>query len=123
MEKPIDARNVTDTHSLLWYLLRSKRLSPKAAAIFSEIDEGKGQIHIPTIVLVEIVYLMEKAKIPKHAIKTVINMLDTSPSNYSLSPITLQTIRALQSISRKKILDMPDRIISATAANIATVIW
>ena len=130
---------VTDTHSLLWYLFRSKRLSKKATAIFNEIDEGKGQIHIPAIVLVEIVYLMEKAKIPKDAIKTVVDLLDTSPSNYSLSQITLQTIRALQSVSRKRIPDMPDLIIAATAvelglplitidkaitnANIVTVIW
>lgn len=130
---------VTDTHALLWYLFRSKRLSSKATAIFNAIDAGQGQIHIPAIVLVEIVYLMEKAKIPQKAIKTVIDLLDTSPSNYSLCQITPQTIRALQSISRKKILDMPDRIIVATAleldlplitidasirsANIVKVIW
>ncbi|MFQ5604391.1 MAG: PIN domain-containing protein [bacterium] len=70
---------VTDTHALLWYLFRSKRLSSKATAIFNAIDAGQGQIHIHAIVLVEIVYLMEKAKIPQKAIKTVIDLLAGHP--------------------------------------------
>lgn len=106
---------VTDTHSLLWYLSGNRRLSKKATDIFNNADEGNVQIYIPAIVLVEIVYIMEKAKIPKKSINLVIDLLDSSPSNYLLCQITPRTIHALQSLQRSLVPDMPDRIIAATA--------
>ncbi|MFQ5641763.1 MAG: type II toxin-antitoxin system VapC family toxin [bacterium] len=106
---------VTDTHSLLWYIFGNERLSKKAAEIFVKTDEGEARIQIPGIVLVEIVYLMEKSKLPQLAIDTVIDLFDSSPENYNLCQVTVSTIRALQSIPREQIPDMPDRIIAATA--------
>lgn len=106
---------VTDTHSLLWHIFGNERLSKKAAEIFTKTDEGEGRIHIPGIVLVEIVYLMEKSKLPQQAVDTVIDLFDRSPENYGLCQVTVSTIRALQSIPREQIPDMPDRIIAATA--------
>ena len=51
---------VTDTHALLWHLLKSKRISKDASSVFEDADDGKLQIFVPSIVLVEIVYLTEK---------------------------------------------------------------
>ena len=106
---------ITDTHSLLWYIFESPRLSKKAASLFKETDAGKMRIYIPGIVLVEIVYLMEKSKIPQEAINHVMNLLDLPTTNYRLTQITTATVRALQSLPRQSIPDMPDRIIAATA--------
>ncbi len=74
---------VTDAHALLWHILSSSKLSPAAALIFKQTDENEARIYIPTIVLVETVYLIEKARVPKSAIDTVIGLLETQPTNYS----------------------------------------
>ena len=130
---------VTDTHSLLWHIFQNKRLSEKAASIFRETDNGEGEIYIPTIVLVEIVYLVEKQRIPQESIDSVTGLLDAHATNYRLTPIMPATIHAMQMVPRQLIPDMPDRIITATAlelglplitkdskitaANVVKVIW
>ncbi len=106
---------VTDTHALLWHLLQSNRLSPNAASIFKNTDEGNGQIYIPTIVLVEIVYLSEKVKIPLNTINRVIDLLDAPAVNYQIAQLALPTVHALCRVPRQMIPDMPDRVITATA--------
>lgn len=130
---------VTDTHALLWYLFKNKRLSKRATSVFQKADEGEARVYVSNIVLVEIVYLLEKVKIPKESIDAVISLLEEPTLNYSLSQINISTIRALQLLPRNVIPDMPDRIIVATAleldlpvitrdrkikeANVVKVIW
>ncbi len=55
---------VTDTHSLIWYVEDSPRLGPAARECFEACDRGESTIHVPTICLVEIIYLQEKGRIP-----------------------------------------------------------
>ncbi len=109
---------VTDTHALLWHILQSERLSKKAALIFNQADNNDVRIYIPNIVLVEIVYLMEKAKISNKSLEKLINLLDRNPNNYQMTQITVSTIRTMQSLQRQLIPDMPDRIIIATAVEL-----
>ena len=130
---------VTDTHALLWHIFQSERLSPKTAQIFNQADNNEVRIYIPNIVLVELVYLIEKVRIPAKSLDNLINLLKKNPINYRVVQIELSTIRAMQSMSRQLIPDMPDRIIAATAlelglplitkdqkiteANVVEVIW
>ena len=44
---------VTDTHSFLWYLMDSPKLSRKAKSVFDLADTGNAIIIIPAIVLLE----------------------------------------------------------------------
>jgi len=54
---------VTDTHSLIWYLLNSSKLSFEDNKAFEEIEAGKAQLIIPAIVIAEIMYLVKRNKI------------------------------------------------------------
>lgn len=56
---------VADTHSLIWYLEDSPRLSSGARECFDACDRGEVIINVPTICLVEIIYLQEKGRIPE----------------------------------------------------------
>ncbi len=53
---------VTDTHTLLWYLLASPLLSAKAKSAFDEAELGLALIHIPAIVMAELYFLNIKQK-------------------------------------------------------------
>ena len=55
---------VTDTHALIWYLEDSPRLGAAARDAFDASDRGEADIFVPTICLVELVYLHEKGRIP-----------------------------------------------------------
>ena len=106
---------VTDTHSLIWHLTQNSRISEKASKIFRDTDSGISRIYIPNIILVEIVYIIEKLRIPDQTINNVIDLFNSFPNNYILHQITPKTIHCMRSFSRDLIPDMPDRIIAASS--------
>lgn len=75
---------VTDAHPLLWHILSDPRLSALAEAVFA--DAGLHQIFIPSIVLVEAVYLAEKKRIDRAALDQM---------GYSVDPRTGELVGGL----------------------------
>ncbi len=53
---------VTDTHSLLWYLVNSASLGKNAVSAYEEAGNGLATIYIPSIVVAELYYLNIKRK-------------------------------------------------------------
>ena len=106
---------VTDTHALCWHLTEDPKLSAKAKKIFQEADSGIHQILIPSIVVIEMVYLAEKGRIIDSSLRQVLELIDTIDGSYDEAPLNKNTAKALQNIPRDDVPDMPDRIITATA--------
>jgi len=106
---------VTDTHALIWYLEDSQNLSVAANKAFDKCDRGEITIYIPTICLVEIVYLQERRRISAD-MKSQLNIaLANESSGLALVNLTAEIVDALSTIPRDTVPDMPDRIIAATA--------
>ena len=106
---------VTDTHALIWYLEDSSRLSPAANQVFEECERGEIVIYIPTICLVEIVYLQEKGRISADMKSQLDAALIAGTSGMILVNLTDEVVTALATIPQDNVPDMPDRIIAATA--------
>lgn len=105
---------VTDTHALIWYLEDSGKLGSEADEAYNACDRGESVIYIPTICLVEIIYLQEKGRIPIELRKALDQNLAGLP-NLVTADLTLAVVAALESIPRELVPDLPDRIIAATA--------
>lgn len=106
---------VTDTHALIWYLEDSPNLGIAANEAFDKCDSGEITIYIPTICLVEIVYLQERRRISVDMKYLLDTALANESSGLSLVNLTAEIVDALSTIPRDTIPDMPDRIIAATA--------
>src|SRR6476661_2840135 len=106
---------VTDTHSLIWYLENDPRLGATAQQAFDALDRGEIHVYIPTICLVEIIYLEEKGRITAGLGAKLDAELQGGLSGLMLADLTSQVVHALALISRSAIPDMPDRIIAATS--------
>lgn len=106
---------VADTHALIWHLTQDSRLSQKARDVFVEADNHNNVIWISSITLVEIVYLIEKSRFPRTLLEQIFMLLDSEPENYRVLPLDAEIVRALQTIERARVSDMPDRIIGACA--------
>jgi len=115
---------VTDTHGLAWRLLevsdavgkrRLRGFSPRARRIFSAADEGRETILIPSIVIVEMVYMNERGIIPRALLDRILADLSGGPENYRVVPLDLEVIRHSWDISPAVVHEMPDRIIAAPA--------
>jgi PIN domain nuclease of toxin-antitoxin system len=79
---------VADTHALIWFLMEPARLSPPAgAALQAAADSG---IHFSAITIVEIVYLIEKGRLPSAVLERVMAGLGTPGSTLRVAPLDLE---------------------------------
>lgn len=107
---------VTDTHSILWYLNNLPDLSPAALQAMEMAEESGAAIYVPSIVLVELRYLVEKGRdITESDFQTVAIKLKSPSSALTLAPLDQLTAETLAQIPRATVPDMPDRIIAATS--------
>ena len=102
-----------DTHSAIWFALADERLSDTAReAITREFVEGRAPA-ISVISMVEIVYLVEKRRVPESTFSIMIDL--NRAGRLAILPVDMGVVGALAALDRRAIPDMPDRIIAATA--------
>jgi len=70
---------------------------------------------VSSITLAEMVYLVEKGRIPAHAVTQLTAMLDLASSILVDVPFDRAIAEALPRIDRAQVPDFPDRLITATA--------
>lgn len=109
---------VTDTHPLLWHILGDAHLSAAAQAIFADADAGLHQILVPSIVLVEAIYLAERKRIDPAELDRLFSLLNMAPANYTIIPLDAEVVHTLRTVDRVKVPEMPDRVIMATAKHL-----
>ncbi|MBI4909954.1 MAG: PIN domain-containing protein [Acidobacteria bacterium] len=106
---------VADTHTIVWYLSADDRLSANAADALDAATAAGEHIHVPSICLVELTYLVEKGRLPVVARDRLIRALDDPASPFLLAPLDRMVADALELVSRLEVPDLPDRIVAATA--------
>lgn len=109
---------VSDTHGLVWYLEDDPRLGPQARAAFEACDRAESVIFVPTICLVELIYLQEKGRLPADLRARFLAELQAGASGLQLVGLTLEVAEAVAHVSRAAVPDLPDRIIAATALHL-----
>ena len=106
---------VADTHTALWYLLKNPRLSSTARRFMDDAASAGDDIVLSPISLAEIVYLVEKGRLPASAYGELRRALDDLDFVLREAPLTGEVVEAMRGVPREDIPDMPDRIVAATA--------
>ena len=109
---------VADTHAAVWYLLNAKNLSSNAERAMDETIEAGRPVYVSSISLVEVVYLVEKGKLPNVVLDRLTSALSEPDSGFVIAPLNLSIALAILQIPRETVPDMPDRIIAATALDL-----
>ena len=106
---------VADTHAIVWYLLKDPRLSDSARRFIEDAAAAGNQIAISPISMAEIVYLVEKQRLPPAAYSELTKAL--ADGNYVIAeaPFTAAIVEAMRQVPRAEVPELPDRIVAATA--------
>lgn len=110
---------VIDTQIAIWHFEDSPRLSSNAVNALAMAVTNGDDIYLPTISLVEIVYLIEKGRLVEESLTILINNLESPESSFRTHNLTPGIAESLRQIRRDIVPDMPDRIIAATALHLA----
>jgi PIN domain nuclease of toxin-antitoxin system len=111
-------RVVADTHTLVWYLIDPPRLSEAAAAALDQAIAAGEPIAVSAISLVELIYLVEKGRLPREVIDRLQLALSSPDAEIVVVPLDDSVAWNLAGVPRSAIPDMPDRIIAATAVRL-----
>lgn len=100
-----------DTHAFIWYLDKSlnNKLSPKALKAIKEAEDSY-TVYLPIIVLMEVLYLVEKGRVNLSFPKLLLNLEESI--NYEIVPFDTRLLKIAETI---KGLEAHDRLILATA--------
>ncbi len=115
-------RAVADTHAMIWYLFEDERLSRVAKEFMDDAAESGEQIGISAISMIEIVYLVEKAKINPETSERLRQSIEAGNAALVEIPVTGKIASRMREVPRDAVPDMPDRIIAATALELSAPI-
>lgn len=113
---------VADTHTIIWYLYADARLSQTAKNTIEHALNAGDSILVSAITLVEMVYLIEKGRIPAEALTRLATILQNSETRINQYPVNLPIARAVSQVDREQVPNMPDRIIAATGLHLGVPI-
>jgi PIN domain nuclease of toxin-antitoxin system len=105
---------VADTHTALWYLFDDARLSETAGAFIDKAAASHQKIAISSISLAEVVYLIEKNRLPSSAYDELMEALIDPDHVFMEAIFNAAIVQAMRSVSRVEVPEMPDRIVAAT---------
>jgi PIN domain nuclease of toxin-antitoxin system len=106
---------VADTHAALWFLFGDLRLSAVAKDFFDKAAAARQKIVLTPISLAEVVYLIEKNRLPTSAFDDLRTALRNSNHILEEAPFTAEVVQVMRQVPRDAVPDMPDRIVAATA--------
>lgn len=108
---------VVDTHIAIWYFADPTQLSQPAENAIDNA-EVNGIIFVSSITIVELIYLIEKNKIPQSVLDLLRVALDDSTTAFRLIELSREVADKVRNIPRLSVPDMPDRIIAATTLHL-----
>lgn len=109
---------VIDTHAAVWYFAKSPQMSTIARNAVNNAIANGFLIILPTISIVEIIYLIEKGRLAPNTLTSLMYALKLPNSSFVSQDLSEDIAQALQQINRSTVPEMPDRIIAATALHL-----
>jgi PIN domain nuclease of toxin-antitoxin system len=106
---------VADTHAVLWYLFGDERLSASARAVIDRAINNGNKIAVSSITLAEVVYLIEKGRLPAVAYSELLHVMTDPGHVFAECAFSTEVVQSMRMVSRVDVPDMPDRMIAATA--------
>lgn len=106
---------VADTHAAIWFLFGDARLSQTARDFFQSAARARQSIALSPISVAEVVYLMDKNRLPASACDDLRRALSNPNHVLVEAPFTVEVVDVMRQVPREDVPDMPDRIVAATA--------
>ena len=106
---------IADTHTTIWYLFSDPRLGKAASAFIDDTITKGDHIGVSAISLAEMVYLIEKGRIPANALDDLHAAISDPKAVLQHVPFDENIAMKMTQVPRQELTDLPDRVIAATA--------
>ncbi len=108
-------RHVTDTQCLLWHLNRDRHLPRTVRSIFEAADKGHVQVLVPSMVLVETNFLLQRQRVAQAVVDKLLQLPEEADASFCVVPLDLSVAHAVADFGPSAVPELADRVIAATA--------
>ena len=108
-------RYVTDTQCLIWHLIHDRHLPKTARAIFTATDNGQSQVLVPSMVLVETIFLLQRQRVPQRVVDHLLQLSEDPDASFCVVSLDISVVRAVNDFGPAAVPELADRVIAATA--------
>ncbi len=109
---------VIDTNIVIWYFSGPRIRSASAQSAITGAQRSGNFIFVPSINIVELVYLIERKRFDANVLIKLREALDDDSTAFKLVELNRQIADELENVDRSIVADMPDRIVAATALHL-----
>lgn len=109
---------LADTQAIVWYIARDSRPSAAATLAFEDAHVNGDQVGLSAMTLVELIYLVERARVPTSGRASLLAALDVPEPMLVVIPVDREVAEAALRIDRAAIPELPDRVIAATSLHL-----
>lgn len=102
---------IPDTHCLIWRMTNSPQLGLQAKAILTLVDQGRARLLIPTLVIAELLYYIERRN-RQLPLQSTLQHWQANPM-IEILPLSFDTVMLMQQATT--IPEMHDRLIACEA--------
>jgi PIN domain nuclease of toxin-antitoxin system len=102
---------IPDTHCLIWQATAAPQLGAQAIAILAQVDQGDAQLIIPAIVVAELLFTIERRKLPIN-FDLLLQRWQANPA-IEIVPLALDALLLMRTVTT--IPEMHDRLIACEA--------
>jgi PIN domain nuclease of toxin-antitoxin system len=106
---------IADTHTTIWYLFSDSRLGEAASDFIDSAIAKGGHIGVSAISIAEMIYLVEKGRIPANAVRDLQDATANPKAVLHYVPLDEHIAMKIAEIPRQDLPDLPDRVVAATA--------
>lgn len=108
-------RYVTDTQCLLWHMARDRHLPKAVRLIFEAAERGQAQVLVPSICLVEALFLLQRQRVPQTVVDQLLQLPEHMRASLRVVPLDMAVVHAVADFGPAAVPELADRVIAATA--------
>lgn len=108
-------RYVTDTQCLLWHMGQDRHLPKAMKSIFDASEDGQVQVLVPSMVLMETVFLMQRQRVKQAVLDQLLLLSEEPEASICVVPLDMNVVHAATDFGPASVPELADRIIATTA--------
>ncbi len=108
-------RYVTDTQCLLWHMARDRHLPKAVRSVFEAIEHGQAQVLVPSIYLVEALFLLQRQRVPQTIVDRLLQLPEHARASLRVVPLDMAVVQTIADFGPAAVPELADRVIAATA--------
>lgn len=96
-------------------MARDRHLPKAVRLIFEAVENGQSQVLIPSICLIEALFLLQRQRVPQIIVDRLLQLPEQAHASLYVVPLNMDVVQTVAEFGPGAVPELADRVIAATA--------